>query len=169
MAAQTVIRPAAPLDSARAALRDAFLVLRDSLVTIDGAAGRLQRDYREASGPALLSRARVMHDACAASRRTVAPTRQAVQSAQLTDSAKVKRRQDVVAQLDQLKGALARCESEFFDMSKAGEAERVRGYANDRAGKVQRALRSYEMAARDFLSIVGIRVNPVGSGTRASK
>ena len=46
LAAQTVLRSPPPLDSARASLRDAVLVLRDSLVTVDGAASRLQRDYR---------------------------------------------------------------------------------------------------------------------------
>ena len=65
LSAQTVIRPTPPLDSARAVLRDALLVMRDSLLTIDGAAARLQRDFRVASGPSLLSRARVMRDACA--------------------------------------------------------------------------------------------------------
>jgi hypothetical protein len=40
LAAQAVLRPDPPLDSARATLRDALLVLRDSLVTIDGAAAR---------------------------------------------------------------------------------------------------------------------------------
>ena len=45
MSAQTVMRPDPPLDSARAAVRDALLILRDSLNTIDGAAVRLQRGF----------------------------------------------------------------------------------------------------------------------------
>ena len=78
LAAQTVLRSPPPLDSARASLRDAVLVLRDSLVTVDGAAARLQRDYREASGPSLLSRAQQMYEACARSGRTVPQARLAV-------------------------------------------------------------------------------------------
>ena len=46
--AQTVMRPDPPLDSARVAVRDALLILRDSLSTVDGAAARLQRDFRQA-------------------------------------------------------------------------------------------------------------------------
>jgi hypothetical protein len=81
LAGQTVVRPAPPLDSTRAALRDALLVLRDSLVTIDGAAARLQRDFRNASGPSLLSRARVMYQACARSGKAIPTARETVSNA----------------------------------------------------------------------------------------
>jgi hypothetical protein len=161
--AQTVMRPAAPLDSARAALRDAVVVLRDSLVTIDGAAARLQRDYQSASGPALVARARSMRDACARSRRTVPPTRDAVQAAQLSDQKKLARQRELVTALDTLKTVLGRCETEFAGMSQEGQGERVRGYANDRAVKVQRSIRSYEHALQPFLQMMGIRVLPAGS------
>lgn len=160
--AQTVIRPAPPLDSARVVLRDALLELQDSLITIDGAAARLQRDYRVASGPSLLSRARVMRDACARSGRTVAPTRKVILGAKLSEPHKAKRRQELVAALDQLKGVLSHCETEFDTMSQAGQAERVRGYANDRASHVKVSLRSYEQSARNFLGALGIRVVPMG-------
>ena len=161
--AQTVMRPAAPLDSARSALRDAVVVLRDSLVTIDGAAARLQRDYWTASGPALVARARSMRDACARSRRTVPPTRAVVQAAQLSDQKKAARRRELVTALDTLSTVLGRCETEFAAMSQEGQGERVRGYGNDRATKVQRSLRSYELALQSFLQIMGIRVLPAGS------
>jgi hypothetical protein len=162
LAAQTVVRPAPPLDSARAALRDAVLILRDSLVTIDGAAARLQRDYRAASGPALLSRARVMREACARSIRTLPSTREALLSARLTEARRITRRQDLIQALDQLKGALNRCETEFAAMSAPDQAETVRGYANAKAAVVQAALRRYEKTQRDFLGVMGIRVPPVG-------
>jgi len=166
LAGQTVIRPAPPLDSTRAALRDALLVLRDSLVTIDGAAARLQRDFRTASAPSLLSRARVMYQACARSGKAIPTARETVQSTQLTDPHKLERRKDLLAAMDQLEKAVGRCESEFAAMSKPGQAETVRGYANDRANRVQNALRSYEQALREYFGIMGIRVLPLGvSGT----
>jgi hypothetical protein len=143
-------------------LRDALLVLRDSLITIDGAAARLQRDYRVASGPSLLSRARVMRDACARSIRTVQPTRKTILAAKLSQPYKTKRRQELVGALDQLKDALIRCETQFDTMSQAGQAERVRGYANNQASQVQVSLRSYEQSARSFLAAMGIRVVPLG-------
>jgi hypothetical protein len=163
VAAQTIIRPQPPLDSARAGLRDALLVLRDSLNGIDGAAARMQRDFQAASGPSLLSRARMIYQACARSGRTVPPTKQAVQSFQLTDSTKAKRRLQLLGAMDQLQVALTRCETEFAAMSKPDQAERVRGYGNDRAIRVQTSIRSYERVLRDFLASLHIRVQPLGA------
>jgi hypothetical protein len=162
LAAQTVVQPVVPLDTARAALRDALVILRDSLVTIDGAAARLQRDYRAASGQSLLARARFMRDACARSVRTVPPTRAALLAANLSEPRRVELRGQVVAALDSLKGVLRHCETEFSAMSGSGQAEVVRGYANERAGRVQGAVRRYERTLRDFLQVMGIRILPLG-------
>jgi hypothetical protein len=166
--AQTVMRPDPPLDSARAVLRDALLVLRDSLNTIDGAAARLQRDFRHASGPSLLSRARVMHEACVRSVRTVPPTRRAVLDAKLSEARRVQLRSELVRAMDQLSAALARCELDFAAMSKPGQAETVRGYGNDRAIRVQTAMRKYENTLRTFLGAMGIKVVPLGANPRPS-
>lgn len=166
--AQTVMRPDPPLDSARAAVRDALLILRDSLNTIDGAAARLQRDFRQASGPSLLSRARVMREACARSVRTVPPTRRTVLDAKLSDRRRLKHRSELVGAMDHLSGALARCELDFAGMSRPGQAETVRGYGNDRAIRVQSALRKYENALRSFLGVMGIKVTPLGANPRPS-
>jgi hypothetical protein len=164
LAAQArVMSPTPPLDSARAGVRDALLVLRDSLNSIDVAAARLQRDYRQASGPSLLSRARVMHRACASSARTVQPTKQIVLAANLSDPKRAKRRAELVSALDRLKETLSRCEKEFAAMSGPGQAETVRGYANDRAVRVQGALRRYEQTLREFFGAMGIRVMPLGA------
>jgi hypothetical protein len=168
MSAQTVMRPDPPLDSARAAVRDALLILRDSLNTIDGAAARLQRDFPQASGPSLLSRARVMREACARSERTVAPTRKAVLEVRPLDPPRLKHRSELVGAMDHLSGALARCEKDFAAMSRPGQGETVRGYGNDRAIRVQSAMRKYENALRGFLGIMGIRVTPLGANPRAS-
>ena len=161
----TVVRPETPLDPARTELRDALLVLRDSLNTIDAAAARLQRDFRQASEASLLSRARVMRDACARSVRTIPPTRSVVLVANASDERRLKRRGELTSALDQLRGVLTRCESEFEAMSQPGKAETVRGYANDRAVRVQGALRRYEKSLGQFFGAMGIRVAPLGSKT----
>ena len=164
----TVIQPEAPLDSARAALRNSVLVLRDSLITIDGAAARLQRDFRQTSGASLLSRARVMHDACARSVRMVPSSREAVLAAQLSEPLRVKRRRQLVNALDRLLEELNRCEVDFAAMSQPGKAETVRGYAYARSQVVQGALRKYEESLREFLTVLGIYVSPAGAAPRAS-
>jgi hypothetical protein len=160
--AQTVIRPDPPLDSTQVVVRDALLVLRDSLNAIDAAAARLQRDFRHASGPSLLSRARVMHQACARSKRTVPPVRQAVLAPKLSE-ARSKQRQELVSAMNHLGKALDRCKQEFAAMSQPGEAETVRGYGNDRAIRVQKAMRKYETTLRSFFSVMGIKVMPLGA------
>ncbi|MGH7508869.1 MAG: hypothetical protein ACREMZ_05320 [Gemmatimonadales bacterium] len=159
----TVVLPQPPLDSARASLRDGLLVLRDSLNSIDAAASRLQRDYRGASAAALLSRARVMRDACARSARTVVPTRETVAAALITDPRKQKRRGELIQALDRLQEELTRCHSDFAALAQPGQGEQVRGYGNQRAVRVQAALRTYAPKASAFLAAMGIRVAPLGA------
>jgi hypothetical protein len=166
LTAQTVMKPEPPLDSARVTLRDALLVLRDSLATIDGAAARLQRDFRQSSGASLLSRARVMRDACARSVQTVPHAREVVLAASLSEPARKQRRRELVSELDRLKGALSRCEADFAAMSRPDQAETVRGYGNDRAARVQAALRKYERSLGYFFGVMGIRIIPLGAGPR---
>jgi hypothetical protein len=164
LAAQgTVVLPDAPLDAHRTALREALLEFRDSLNSIDAAASRLQRDYREASTASLTSRARVMGEACARSTRNLPSTREAVRSADVgSDQLRHRRRAEMVGALDQLQKALARCESDFRDMSGSGKGERVRGYGNNRALLVQAAMRKYERVLGTFFSAMNIKVNPLG-------
>jgi hypothetical protein len=161
--AQTVIRPDPPLDSTRVVVRDALLVLRDSLNAIDAAAARLQRDFRHASGPSLLSRARVMHAACARSTRTIPSVRQAVLDAKISEPRSLEQRQELVGAMSHLGKALDRCKQEFAAMGQPGQAETVRGYGNDRAIRVQKAMRKYETALRSFFSVMGIKVMPLGA------
>ena len=162
----TVVRPEPKLDAGRAALRDALLQFRDTLNTIDAAAARLQRDYRQASTASLLSRARVMRQACGRSVSSQPTARKAVLTAEASTELRLRRRTEMVAALDQLKKALVRCESEFAAMSKADQGETVRGYGNQRASRVQAALRQYERALGAFFSAMGIKVTPLGAESR---
>jgi hypothetical protein len=164
LAAQgTVVAPEPVLDTARATLRDQLLRFRDTLNTIDAAAARLQRDYREASAAALSSRARVMNDACARSARNVAPARQAITVAPVSGERQVKSRTELLQELERLRGVLDRCKTDFGDLSRPENSEKVRGYANDRAVRVQSALRRYEASLGSFFSAMGIKVSPLGA------
>jgi hypothetical protein len=163
LSAQIVVQPEVPLDSARASLRDALLVLRDSLATIDAAAARLQRDYRESSGASLLSRARVMRDACARSIRTLPAIRDEILKANLSTANRQRTRTELVSAMDSLRGVLKRCEKDFSAMSQPDQAETVRGYGNDRAVRIRGGLRWYEQSMRNFLNVMGIRVQPLGA------
>jgi hypothetical protein len=143
------------------------MVFRDSVGTIDGAAARLQRDFRQTSAASLLSRARVMHEACARSSRTLPPTRKAVLSASLPDRGRPARR-ELVGAMDRLKGALSRCEMDFAAMSQPGQAETVRGYGYDRSDRVLGVLRTYEQTLRRFLAVTGIGSLPTSTAPRSA-
>lgn len=166
LAAQTVVQPEVPLDSARASLRDALLVLRDSLGSIAAAVGRLQRDYRAASGASLTSRARVMAEACAGSVRTIPPTRTAVRTADASNDVRAKRRAELLRALGRLHTDLHRCQSEFTAMGQPGQGEQVRGYGNHRATRILARVQEYERVAGSFLAAMGIKVTPRGARPR---
>jgi hypothetical protein len=159
----SLVLPDPPLDSARATVRDALLQLRDSLGSVDGAAGRLQRDFRQSSEASLLSRARVMHDACARSVLAVPPARKVVVTAKLSDPRKLKLRTELLRSMDKLRGALTRCETEFAAMSRPGAGEEVRGYGNNRADQTRASIREYESALGRFFGAMGIKVRPSGA------
>ena len=167
LAAQgTVVRPEPVLDAGRASLRDELLRFRDTLNTIDAAAARLQRDYRQASAAALSSRARVMSDACGRSVRNVSPARRAVLAADASDKNRLRRRDEMVQALDRLGAILSRCQADFEAMSRPGQVEDVRGYGNPRAVRVQSAVRQYEKVLASFFAAMGIKVRPLGAGPR---
>ena len=163
----TVVLPEAPLDSARAALREDVLTFRDSLRTIDAAAARLHRDYRQASDAVLRSRARVMTEACTRSLRNVPLARRAVRTSAASNDARRQTRRELLEALDRLNRVLARCQTEFSALSQPGQGEEVRGYGNDRAIRTQSGLREYERVLARYLNAMGIRIRPAGSPSPA--
>lgn len=158
----TVVVPEPALDAGRATLRDELLRFRDSLSTIDAAAARLQRDNGTASPEALVSRARVMSEACARSARNTPPARRSVLAADANNKARVQRQREMLQAVDRLRGVLTKCETEFQGFSRPGQGETVRGYGNDRAGRVQAAVREYETVLARFFNAMGIKVHPRG-------
>lgn len=161
--AQGVVMPSSRLDGARVRVRDALLVLRDSLMTINGAAASLQRDFRRTSGAVLTARARELSSACARSVRTIGPTKQAVAAAQATMPGPVRSRDALVRSLDSLSTQLNRCVTEFSAMAAPDKAEEVRGYGIRRAEPILKALGDYDHAATVFFVSWGIEVRPLGA------
>jgi hypothetical protein len=106
-----------------------------------------------------------MREACARSGRTLPPARKAVVDTKLSGELRVKQRAELVRAMNSLTKAVSRCELDFAAMSGAGQAERVRGYGNDRAFRVQSALRRYESSLRNFLGAMGIKIRPLGAET----
>jgi hypothetical protein len=161
--AQGVLMPSSRLDGARTRVRDAMLVLRDSLITINSAAASLQHDFRQTSGAVLSARARELSNACARSVRTIGPTRQVVASAAATSPGRVRSRDALVRSLDSLNTELSRCVTEFSAMAAPDRAEEVRGYAIRRSEPVLKALGDYDRACSAFFVAWGIEVRPLGA------
>jgi hypothetical protein len=163
----TVVLPDAPLDSARATLRDDLLTFRDSLKTIDAAAARLHRDFRQASEAVLRSRARVMTDACIRATRNLPLARGAVQASKASNEVRRQTRKDLLAALDRLDKVLSRCRAEFENLSRPGQGEEVRGYGNNRAMRIQSGLRDYDRVVARYLAAMGIKAGPTASPAKA--
>ena len=163
--AQVVVRPPAPLDPARATVRDAVLVLRDSLQGIHAGRAHLRRDYRDASSQALVSRARVMRDACAASARTLPQTRIAVQKGPTATPQSRSARDELLAEMSRLVAPLEACRGRFDEWVRSSDGDAVRGYANRLADEIEVPIRAYEHRLATYLGTQGIRIRPLGSGT----
>lgn len=160
-----VVQPEPALDAARAGVRDTLLVLRDSLHAVHAAGAHLRRDFRGASGETLLSRARAMLAACAASTRSMPAARSAVKNGPAaTERARVARER-LLAAMDQLAEPLATCETRFAAWAGTADGESVRGYGNRRADEIRDAIRAFENDLTRYFSAQGIRVRPVGAGS----
>ena len=157
------IVPEAPLDANRAQVRDALLVLRDSLHVIVGANARLQRDFRGTSAAALAGRARSIAEACATAERNVPAARKAVEETRADTRFEREERGALLKSLDGLAGALGSCRADFKAMGDKG-GEQVRGYGNRRAEALRTELRRYDRSVAGFFATYKIDVRPIGAG-----
>lgn len=163
--AQTVVQPKAPLDSARASVRDAILVFRDSLQVVHAGGARMRRDFQTASGAALVSRARIMRDGCAASVRALSPTRAAVESGPAGTDKERAARTALLVEMDRLSAALTECRTIFSGWVDSRDGEAVRGYGNRASDTVRGPILTYEDKLQHYLGLLGIRIQPLGAGT----
>ena len=158
-----LVLPDQPLDSNRAAARDAIYVLRDSLYPVIAGIARLERDFRTTSAQSLTSRARELNSACAAAERNVAPVRKVVGAT--STASKLQRREQVRLDeaLGSLSGVLGYCRTEFERLGTRGNGEEVRGYGNRRAQPVRAGIMQYESVVDGFFRALEIPNRPLGA------
>lgn len=159
--AQAVVTKPKPLDAERAPLREALVVLRDSLTTVDMARGRLRRDFQRASAASLVSRARVMRDACTAAGRTIPRTREVIGANRPSAPARATARTRLLEELGRLSAALGQCEKEFTAYSARDAGEQVRGYGNRDADKVREAIQRYNRVLQRYLAAYDFKIRPM--------
>lgn len=157
------IWPEKPLDAEHARVRDALLMLRDTLLPAKAAIARLERDFGRASGAALTSHARLLADACVAIRRNLAPARQAIVSAPADTRLKRREQARVQGAIDRLGAQVSKCVAEFTPLGVAGKGEEVRGYANRRAHPLDVELAAYDRAVVGFFNALDIPYRPLGA------
>ena len=159
-AAQVVVRPDPPLSAPQARLRDAALVVRDSITQVDGALARLERDFDRTSAASLRSRASVLSQACARLGRSIVQLDTAFDETGLPAPDPRRRRPMFEQALKDLTEAASQCRSHFSELSAPDREKDLRDWAHHYSAKLYASLRSFETALQEYLAASGIRLRP---------
>jgi len=164
LAAQAaMVLPEKTLDAERGRLRDSVYVMRDTLSEVSASIARLQRDFRTASAPVLVSRARTLASDCAAARRRIPATRAAIAGAPIRSKFALDQQKRTATELARLETELDRCLREFGELSMPTKGEEVRGYGNRKAAPLQAQIRKYDAAIAGLFSVLEIPHRPLGA------
>lgn len=158
-----MVLPEKELDAERLRLRDSVYVMRDTLSEVSASVARLQRDFRLASAPVLVSRARALAANCAAARRRVPHTRAMIAAAPIKTTFALEQQKRTATELTRLESELDRCVKEFEAMSMPDKGEEVRGYGNRKAAPIQAQIRKYDAAIAGFFNALQIPHRPLGA------
>jgi hypothetical protein len=160
--AQQVVTPntRAPLSPEKAKIHTALVTLRDSLLVVQTAGGRLERDLRNSSDAVLRSRARTISGACASSSRAAASAQQTVSASPEPVKDPKKTRQALLASFKDLRAALDKCTTDFTSYIDPAHAEDLRGYGVSRSSKTEDAIQRYGTPLQQYLGAVDIVIDP---------
>ena len=168
--AQQVITPntRAPLTPEKAKIHAALVTLRDSLLGVQTAGGRLERDLRSSSDAVLRSRARTMSAACASSSRAAVSAEQTISASPDPVKDPKKTRQALVASLKDLRASLDKCATDFTTYTDPAHANDLRGYGVSRSSKTDDAIQRYGGTLQHYLGVVDIVIEPELGAARPS-
>ncbi len=164
LSAQAIALPEKPLDPPHAAVRDGYLILRDSLAGVTASIARLQRDLSQSSSYVLSSRARILQERCGAASRTLPSTRESFLRSPLMDSVPEPQRLMLRRHMDALETSLKACQQKFTAWTDRDKSEELRGYGVSTALKTADAIHRYDASANDVLRAINIRLRPLGAG-----
>ncbi|HET9602876.1 MAG TPA: hypothetical protein VFO96_01200 [Gemmatimonadales bacterium] len=160
----TVIRPDRALSPDEIELRSAMYQLRDTLAMVSGWASRMQRDFRQTSPAALVSRAREIALSCQAALRNVPVAEREVRTHAMKTRLETAQQQQFLKVYVKLRAELADCSKTFSAMAQPGKGEELRGYGNAWLESLREALQHYSREADDFFSALRIPNRPLGAG-----
>ncbi len=160
--AQQVVTPntRAPLSPEKEKIHSALVTLRDSLLVVQTAGGRLERDLRSSSDAVLRSRARSITAACASSSRAAASAQQTVSGSPEPAKDPKKTRQAMLASLKDLRASLDKCTTDFTSYIDPAHAEDLRGYGVSRSSKTDDAIQRYGVPLQQYLGVLDIVIDP---------
>jgi hypothetical protein len=160
--AQQVITPntRAPLSPEKEKIHGALVTLRDSLLVVQTAGGRLERDLRGSSDAVLRSRARSISAACASSSRAAASAQQTVTASPEPAKDPKKTRQALLVSLKDLRASLDKCTTDFTSYIDPAHAEDLRGYGVSRSSKTDDAIQRYGVPLQQYLGVLDIVIDP---------
>jgi hypothetical protein len=168
--AQQVIAPntRAPLTGERAQIHGSLVALRDSLLLVQSAGGRLERDLRSSSDAVLRSRARSMTSACASSSRAAITAQDIVATSSVPAKDPRGTRAGLLSSLRELRDALDKCQSDFTEFIKPDRTADLRGYGVSRSTKTNEAIQHYSTPLQLYLGAVDIVIEPSDTESKAS-
>jgi len=160
--AQQLITPTtrAPLTPEKAKIHAALVALRDSLLVVQTAGGRLERDLRSSSDAVLRSRARTMSAACASSSRAAATAQQTVSASPEPVKDPKKTRQGLIASLKDLRTSHDKCAADFTSYTDPAHSQELRGYGVSRSSKTDDAIQRYGVPLDQYLGATDIVIEP---------
>jgi len=160
--AQQVITPntRAPLSPEKEKIHNALVTLRDSLLVVQTAGGRLERDLHGSSDAVLRSRARTISAACASSSRAAASAQQTISGSPEPAKDPKKTRQALLASLKDLRASLDKCTTDFTSYIDPAHAEDLRGYGVSRSSKTDDAIQRYGVPLQQYLGVLDIVIDP---------
>lgn len=152
------------LDTERRNVRDALVILRDSLRTVEAAAAQFERGNASASSELLYSRGRTLMKSCSRSLRNVGPTRAVVEADDWNDEYRTLRQTELLAAMNHLEKSLQACESVWSTLATPAGADEIRSKGVTEARSISQEIHLYGNSVDAFYKALGIYVRPIGAG-----
>lgn len=164
IAAQSSVVMPERLSPEQLSVRNAYLVLRDSLHAVEAGGARLVRDKRGSSDASLSSRARVISRGCVASLGLIDSARVRMMAIESDNPRVRERRSNLSDSFTELAAGLGKCQTEFTRLADPANVEELRGYGFGRAEAIREIIQHFNKMSVEYLRILGIEIRPIGSG-----
>jgi hypothetical protein len=151
------------LDAERRDVRDALVVLRDSLRTVEAAAAQFERGHASASPELLYSRGKTIKNACNRSLRNIEPTRKVVKSDDWDNDYRTQRQNELLEAMDTLEKSLNACVAVWDRLTAPEGIEEIRASSPGKAQSITQDIHDYTTPVTSYFKALGVYVRPIGA------